>query len=82
MTVAILTMVADYNDFIWPLLAIADDDKQAVSVGLFQFTSSSGITDYGPLMAACVISAVPLLVLFLFGMKYFIQGITSGAIKA
>jgi ABC-type glycerol-3-phosphate transport system permease component len=82
MTVAILTMVADYNDFIWPLLAIADDDKQAVSVGLFQFTNSSGVTDYGPLMAACAISAVPLLVLFLFGMKYFIQGITSGAIKA
>jgi ABC-type glycerol-3-phosphate transport system permease component len=82
MTIAILTMVADYNDFIWPLLAIADDNKQVVSVGLFQFTSSSGITDYGPLMAACAISSVPLLVLFMFGMQYFIQGITSGAIKA
>jgi len=82
MTVAILTMVADYNDFIWPLLAIADDSSQVVSVGLFQFTGSHGLTDYGPLMAACAISAVPLLVLFLFGMKYFIAGITSGAIKA
>ena len=82
MTIAILTMVADYNDFIWPLLAIADDNKQVVSVGLFQFTSSSGVTDYGPLMAACAISSVPLLVLFMFGMQYFIQGITSGAIKA
>ncbi len=82
MTIAILTMVADYNDFIWPLLIIGDDSKQVVSVGLYQFTGSHGITDYGPLMASCAISAVPLLVLFLFGMKYFIAGITSGAIKA
>jgi ABC-type glycerol-3-phosphate transport system permease component len=82
MTVAILTMVADYNDFVWPLLIIGDDSKQVISVGLYQFTGSHGITDYGPLMAACAISAVPLLVLFLFGMKYFIAGITSGAVKA
>ena len=82
MTIAILTMVADYNDFIWPLLAIGDDSLQVVSVGLFQFTNSHGVTDYGPLMAACSIASVPLLVVFLFGMKYFIQGITSGAIKA
>jgi ABC-type glycerol-3-phosphate transport system permease component len=82
MTIAILTMVADYNDFIWPLLAIADDSKQVVSVGLYQFTSSTGIVDYGPLMAACAISAVPLVVAFFFGMRYFMQGITSGAIKA
>jgi ABC-type glycerol-3-phosphate transport system permease component len=82
MTIAILTMVADYNDFIWPLLVIADDSKQVVSVGLYQFTSSTGIVDYGPLMAACAISAVPLVVAFFFGMRYFMQGITSGAIKA
>jgi ABC-type glycerol-3-phosphate transport system permease component len=82
MTIAILTLVADYNDFIWPLLAIADDSLQVVSVGLYQFTSAHGLVDYGPLMAACAISAVPLIVVFFFGMKYFIQGITSGAIKA
>jgi ABC-type glycerol-3-phosphate transport system permease component len=33
-------------------------------------------------MAAYVVASVPLLIVFLFGMKYFIQGITSGAIKA
>jgi ABC-type glycerol-3-phosphate transport system permease component len=82
MTIAILTMVADYNDFVWPLLAIADDSRQVVSVGLYQFTGSHGLTDYGPLMAACAISSVPLIVAFFFGMRYFIQGITSGAIKA
>ena len=82
MTVAILHMVNTYNDFIWPLLAISDDTWQVVSVGLTQFTSSHGVTDYGPQMAAYVIASVPLMIMFLFGMKYFVQGITSGAIKA
>jgi len=40
------------------------------------------VTDYGPQMAAYVIASVPLMIMFLFGMKYFVQGITSGAIKA
>lgn len=82
MTIAILHMVNTYNDFIWPLLAIGDDTWQVVSVGLTQFTSSHGVTDYGPQMAAYVVASVPLLIVFMFGMKYFIQGITSGAIKA
>ncbi len=82
MTVAILHMVNTYNDFIWPLLAISDDTWQVVSVGLTEFTSSHGVTDYGPQMAAYVIASVPLMIMFLFGMKYFVQGITSGAIKA
>ena len=81
MTIAILHMVATYNDFLWPLLVIGDDSKQVVSVGLTQFTSSFGVTEYGPQMAANVIASIPLLILFLFGMKYFVSGITSGAVK-
>ena len=81
MTIAILHMVSAYNDFLWPLLVIGDDAKQVVSVGLTQFTSSFGVTEYGPQMAANVIASIPLLILFLFGMKYFIRGITSGAVK-
>jgi len=82
MTLAILSMVGNYNDFIWPLLVISDQNLQVVSVGLTQFTSSHGVTDFGPQMAAYVVASVPLLIVLMFGMKYFIQGITSGAIKA
>jgi ABC-type glycerol-3-phosphate transport system permease component len=82
MTIAILTMVSTYNDYIWPLLVISDSSLQVVSVGLTQFTDAFGVTDYGPQMAAYVVASVPLLVVFMFGMKYFIQGITTGAIKA
>lgn len=81
-TVAIMHLVASYNDFIWPLLTISNSDIQVVSVGLTEFTSQYGITDWGPRMAAYTVATVPLLILFMFGMRYYIRGITSGAVKA
>ena len=81
-TVAMMHLVATYNDFIWPLLTISSSDIQVVSVGLTEFTSQFGIVDWGPRMAAYSVATVPLLVLFMFGMRYYIRGITSGAIKA
>lgn len=80
-TVAIMHMVGTYNDFLWPLLAISSPQLQVVSVGLTQFTSQYGITDWGPRMAAYTLATVPLLLLFSFGMRYYVQGLTSGAVK-
>jgi ABC-type glycerol-3-phosphate transport system permease component len=81
-TLAILHLVGTYNDFIWPLLTISNSKMQVVSVGLTQFTSQFGVTDWGPRMAAYAVATLPLLVLFMFGMRYYIRGITSGAVKA
>lgn len=81
MTLAITHMVSTYNDFIWPLLTIANPLLQVVTVGLTQFTSQFGVTDWGPRMAAYAVSTVPLLILFGFGMRYYVQGLTSGAVK-
>jgi ABC-type glycerol-3-phosphate transport system permease component len=81
-TLAIMNLVGTYNDFLWPLLVIRSQGKQVVSVGLREFVSQFGFVDWGPRMAAYVVATIPLLVLFVFGMRYYIQGITSGAIKA
>jgi multiple sugar transport system permease protein len=81
-TISIMHLVGSYNDFMWPLLVISSPEIQVVSVGLREFTSQFGITDWGPRMAAYTIATIPLVLLFLFGMRYYIQGITSGAIKA
>lgn len=81
-TVAIMHLVGTYNDFIWPLLTISSSEMQVVSVGLTEFTSQFGITDWGPRMAAYTVATIPLLVLFMFGMRYYIRGVTSGAVKA
>ena len=81
-TLAIMHLVGTYNDFIWPLLTISSPSIQVVSVGLTEFTSQFGVTDWGPRMAAYVVATVPLLILFTFGMRYYVRGITAGAIKA
>ena len=57
-------------------------DLQVVTVALTTFNSGFGIIDYGPRFAGYLLSAVPLLVMFLFGMRYFIRGLTAGALKA
>ena len=80
-TLGIMHLVGTYNDFIWPLITISSPEIQVVSVGLTQFTSQYGVTDWGPRMAAYTVATIPLLVLFIFGMRYYIRGITSGAIK-
>ncbi len=81
-TLAIMHFVSTYNDFIWPLVTITDPAKQVVGVGLRQFVNQFGITDIGAQMAGYAVSVVPLLVLFTFGMKYYIEGVTAGALKA
>jgi ABC-type glycerol-3-phosphate transport system permease component len=81
-TLAIMNFNGTYNDFIWPLITISDTKLQVVTVGLRTFVSEYGITDMGPQLAAYGISALPLVIIFLFGMRYYIQGIIAGALKA
>lgn len=81
-TVAVVRLVTTYNQFMWPLVVISSPARQVVAVALTQFTSDMGITDIGPQMAAYVIAAAPLIVLFSLGMKQYVQGITAGGLKA
>jgi ABC-type glycerol-3-phosphate transport system permease component len=80
-TLAIMHLVSTYNDFIWPLLTISDPSIQVVTVGLTQFTTEFGIINWGPRMAAYAVSSLPLVILFTFGMRYYVRGLTSGALK-
>ncbi len=78
-TMAIMNIVALWNDYIWPLVVL-QQDHYTVAVGL-KFLEGQNYVAYGPLMAGYVMSAVPLLLVFLIGMKLFIEGLSSGAIK-
>lgn len=80
-TLFIMQSVGVYNDYVWPLLTIQSSSLQVISVGLTVFTKQFGITDMGTQFAAYAISSVPLLLIFSFGMKYYIQGMTQGALK-
>jgi len=78
-TLAIMTTVFVWNDYIWPL--VAADNFKTVSIGLAYLTKQHS-TSWGPLMAGYAIASLPLLVLFTFTMRYFVEGIATGAIKA
>lgn len=80
-SLALMNFLANWNDFIWPLLVLKGDKMKTVTVGLYSFTDTQQI-QYGMLFAGFVIASFPLMLLFSFNMKYFIQGVTSGAIKA
>ncbi len=78
-TLAIMTTVFVWNDYIWPL--VAADSYKTVSIGLAYLTKQHS-TSWGPLMAGYTIASIPLLALFTFTMRYFVEGIATGAIKA
>ena len=80
-TLAIMHLVGSYNDFIWPLLTITDENIQVVTVGLTRFQSEFGAVAYGPQMAAYAVASIPLVILFAFGMRFYVSGLTSGAVK-
>ena len=82
-SVAVIQIVAMWNDYLLPSLVL-DAAHRTVSVALVAFTgnpSNDSSADFGPLMAGYLLSAVPLIVLFAFSMRSYIQGLTSGASK-
>jgi multiple sugar transport system permease protein len=81
-TVAVMKMVDYYNDFIWPLLAIETNSKQVINVVIRVFQSMTGTVDIGSMVAGFVFATIPLFLLFVCTSRLYIEGITSGAIKA
>lgn len=81
-TLVVMNMISLYGDFIWPLLVIESSSKQVISVAIQTYSSSTGSTNYGAMIAGFVIASVPLLIMFSCSSRLYIEGITSGAVKA
>jgi ABC-type glycerol-3-phosphate transport system permease component len=80
-TLAIMNLMGFYNDFIWPLMVIDNNSRQVITVAIRVFQSMTGSIDLGSMVAGFVFSSIPLLILFMFGSRLYIEGVTSGAIK-
>ena len=76
----IFTFVAQWNNFFWPFLVTSTNSMRTLQVGLTSFRFEN-MQDYGSMMAGAAISALPMIILFLALQKYFLRGITIGAIK-
>lgn len=78
---AVITLVNEWNEYLWPFL-MADDHRVAIlPVGLTQLQNNDGLTNWGPVMAATLLTMVPMLVIFLVLQRHMIKGLTSGAVK-
>lgn len=78
--VALFTFMNTWNDFLAPLIYINDDNKFTLASGLQLFTSQY-TAQWHLLMAAATVILIPVVIVFLFGQKYFIEGITMTGLK-
>jgi multiple sugar transport system permease protein len=79
-TIAIFSFQAIWNDFMGPLIYIKDESLYTIAqaITLFQMPQE---TLWGPMMAAAIVTIVPILILFISAQKYFVSGLTIGGVK-
>ena len=78
--VAIMHILSTWNDVIWPLVTLRSEELMTLTIGLYAFRTA-WYTIWGPLMAGYVIASIPLIILFAFTSRLFVEGLSSGAIK-
>ena len=74
-TIALFTFTGTWNNFMGPLIYINDESKFPLALGLFKFNLTSG-GDTGLMMAASFLMTLPIILLFFYAQRYFIEGIT------
>lgn len=77
---AILVFVMIWNDFLIGYSLTLSDENRLVQVGIYAFMTETGV-EYGPLCAAAIASIIPIVLLYALLQRYFIQGLTGGAVK-
>ena len=79
-TVAVITFLWTWNDFLWPLITIYNPDNMTLQLGLTTFQGAHQ-TNTHLLMAANVMSVIPVLLLFFVAQRFFIRGIATSGLK-
>ena len=79
-TLTIFTFVGTWNDFLGPMIYMKTEAKKTLQIGLRMFISQYS-SEYGLIMAASVLSLIPVLVVFLSLQKYFVEGIAATGVK-
>ena len=80
--VAILSFQGTWNGYFWPLILLQEQDQWTLPLGLGGFRTAGGMaTNYPPLMATVVMATVPIVILYLFFQRYFVEGIAASGVK-
>ncbi len=79
--VGLLSFIAAAGEFVIASVILTDPDSQTLAVGLYTFVSQAQSKNWGVFAAGAVISAIPIVTLFLFLQKYIVSGLTAGSVK-
>lgn len=79
-TLTIFTFMGSWNSYLWPLIVISSEELATLPLGL-SMLQGRWATDWNLMMAGVVISVVPILIVYLFAQRYFIQGMTMSGMK-
>ncbi|WP_084783535.1 carbohydrate ABC transporter permease [Paenibacillus sp. FJAT-26967] len=79
-TLAILSFIGSWNNFLWPYLVIEDDKLYPLTLGLYNLKGTF-VTNTRLIAAGSVIALLPILIVFISFQSYFIKGVQSGAVK-
>lgn len=80
-TLGILTFLASWNNFLWPLVAAQSESMYTLPVALSLYSTGQNATDYGLLLAGSVLVIAPIILLFVFLQRHFIQGVATTGLK-
>lgn len=80
-SIAIYGFVWSWNDLLYSMTLVTDTARRTLASGLVMTFLGEASTNWGYMMAASIVAAVPVTVIFVFLQRYFIQGLTSGAVK-
>ncbi|MBD5460878.1 MAG: carbohydrate ABC transporter permease [Lachnospiraceae bacterium] len=80
-TICLWSFMGTWNDLLGQLIYIDSQEKYTIQLALASFSSMTGETLWGPLMAASFMALIPVLVLLLYAQKYFMEGVKMGGIK-
>lgn len=80
-TLTVFCFQAGWNSFMWPSIILRSGEFKVLTQGLQSFSFNNNV-DYGPMMAATVCATIPVILVFIFAQKYFMQGITFSGTKS
>jgi multiple sugar transport system permease protein len=79
-TLAIWTFLSTWNDFMWPLIVLSDESRFTLPVALANLAGER-VQDTELMMAGSVLTVLPVMLVFLFLQRYYVEGVTAGSVK-
>lgn len=77
----LLSVVAKWNDFLWPLLVTNTKEMRVLPIGIYWLMVEEGTIEWGVVMAGTLFVVLPVVLVFLYAQRYIVEGIAAGAVK-